>query len=218
MRQKTNRAVIIGAATIINYKKIASYLNPLQDFFIYCDGGLYHQGELENHCCHSLKPNLAVGDFDSHPAPQGADYPIIQLPREKDDTDTWFAVKEAIGRGFTQFLLLGVVGQRLDHSMANLSILLHLHELGFSSLLVDDYSEMEVVGQKSALVSCDFSYFSLLNIDGTAKNVTITNAHYPLDRAELKASYQYAISNKVLPNKIAKITVESGCLLLTRVF
>ena len=94
-----------------------------------------------------------VGDFDSHPAPKEPDYPVITLPREKDDTDTWFAVKEALRRGFTRFLLLGVEGQRLDHTMANLSILLHLHNRGASALLVDDFSEMEVVGKKPVQVT-----------------------------------------------------------------
>lgn len=218
MVKESRRAVIIGAATIENYPKIASYLNPFQDFYIYCDGGLHHQKELESQLDHPLKPNLVVGDFDSHPVPQDLSCPTIQLPREKDDTDTWFAVKEAIRCGFTQFLLLGVVGQRLDHTMGNLSILLHLYEQGFPTLLVDDYSEMEIVGQKPVQVSPDFSYFSLLNINGPAKDVTICNAQYPLNNGELKSTYQYAISNQVIDGQVAKITVGTGRLLLTRIF
>lgn len=218
MTKETRRAVIIGAAVITNYPRISSYLNPSNDFYIYCDGGLYHQRELENQRGCSLSPNLVVGDFDSHPVPHNSSYPTIHLPREKDDTDTWFAVKEALNRGFTQFLLIGVTGQRLDHTMGNLSILLHLYELRFPALLIDDYSEIEIVGQEPALVSGTFSYFSLLNINGIAKGVTIRNAKYPLDMAELNPTYQYAISNQVLSGQIAKITVDSGCLLLTRVF
>lgn len=218
MTGKTGRAVIIGAAAITNYPKIASYLNPSQDFYIYCDGGLFHQEKLERQLSCPLNPHLVVGDFDSHPAPENLSCPTIHLPCEKDDTDTWFAVKEAITRGFDQFLLIGVVGQRLDHTMGNLSILLHLYEQGFSALLVDDYSEMEIVGATSVKVSCSYSYFSLVNIKGDAKAVTIRNAKYPLDKAEIKTAYQYAISNQTLPNQTAEITVGAGCLLLIKIW
>lgn len=215
---ETRRAVIIGAAAIGNYGRVASYLQTDTDVYIYCDGGLHHQRELEACCGRSLQPHLVVGDFDSHPAPKDPDYPVIALPREKDDTDTWFAVKEALYRGFTRFLLLGVAGQRLDHTMANLSILLHLHNTGVPALLVDDFSEMEVVGTHPVQVTADFAYFSLLNISGEAKGVTIRNAQYPLDGGEISCTYQYAVSNQVLPGRVAEITVEQGNLLLLRIF
>lgn len=218
MTKKTGRAVIIGAAAIANYPKVASYLNPSQDFYIYCDGGLFHQEKLERQLGCPLNPHLVVGDFDSHPAPENLSCPLIQLPCEKDDTDTWFAAKEAITRGFDQFLLIGMTGQRLDHTMGNLSILLHLYEQGLPALLVDDYSEMEIVGATPVKVSCSFSYFSLLSIKGDAGNVTIRNAKYPLDKAKIKSTYQYAISNQVLPNQNAEITVGTGCLLLIKIW
>ena len=55
-----------------------------------------------------IKSSLIIGDFDfrenSH-----LDIETIFLPCEKDDTDTVFAVKEAIKRGYTDFLLIGVI-------------------------------------------------------------------------------------------------------------
>ena len=217
------RAVIIGAAAISNYEKLATFLQPNRDFYVYCDGGLFHQRQLEEYCGRALPPNLVVGDFDSYQLPEGfatSDFPcqVIQLPREKDDTDTWFAVKEALRRGFTDFLLLGVVGQRLDHSLGNLSILLYLHQQGVQAQLLDDFSQMEIVGNTPVFVSADFSYFSLLNISGLAKDVTIKNAQYPLDKAEISCTYQYAISNQVLPEHVAEITVGQGSLLLIKVW
>lgn len=54
-----------------------------------------------------MKPGLIVGDFDSHENPH-LDVETIVLPCEKDDTDTVFAVKEAMKRGYTDFLLIDV--------------------------------------------------------------------------------------------------------------
>ena len=103
------RCVIIGGAEIRNYPLIRSYLRP-GDFVIYCDCGLKHSDAL------GVSPSLIVGDFDSHPMPEDTRNVII-LPVVKDDTDTIFAVKEAISRGFSEVLMLGVTGGREDMTL-----------------------------------------------------------------------------------------------------
>ena len=90
--------------------------------------------------------------------------------------------------------------------------------LGAQTQLLDDFSQMEIVGNTPVFVSADFSYFSLLNICGLAKEVTIKNALSPLDKAEINCTYQYAISNQVLPGQVAEITVGQGSLLLIKVW
>lgn len=205
-----SRCVIVGGAEIKNYPLVCQYIKP-DDFYVYCDSGLYHQQEL------GISPNLIVGDFDSHPKPDSTIETIV-LPCEKDDTDTVYAVKEALSRGYDEFLLIGVIGNRLDHSLGNVSILLYLDSQGKKGSILDDYSEMELVCDTPVLVPDSFSYFSLLNISGTAKGVTIEDAKYPLQNAEITCEYQYGISNEILPNKTAKISVQTGKLLLVKVF
>lgn len=204
------RCVVIGGADIENYDRVCRYLRD-DDFYVFCDSGLSHMNFL------GVDPNLIVGDFDSYQNPH-LDVETIVLPREKDDTDTVFAVKEAIKRGFTDFLLIGVVGKRLDHTLGNISILLYLDALGLTGTVVDNYSEMQIVSGKSATIECVFSFFSLLNISGAADGITIENAKYPLHRARISCEYQYGVSNEVLPGKTAKVTVEEGKLLLVKVF
>ena len=202
------RCVIVGGADINNYEYIKSCLHN-DDFIVFCDSGLKHLESLQ------VKPGLIVGDFDSHDNPQ-LDVETIVLPCEKDDTDTVFAVKEALKRGFDDFLLIGVVGARLDHTLGNVSILLYLDSLGKKGKIVDDYSEMEIVSNEPACVNDSFAYFSLLNISGTAKGITIENAKYLLDNAEITCEYQFGVSNEVLRGKVAKITVKEGKMLLIK--
>ena len=133
-------------------------------------------------------------------------------------TDTVFAVKEAVKRGFADFLLIGVVGARLDHTLGNIYVLEYLSSLGFTGKIVDDYSEMEYVTSSSAFVEDSFAYFSTINISGVTRNISIENAKYPLHNAEIHSGYQYGISNEVLPGKTAKITVGEGSVLLIKVF
>lgn len=207
------RCVIVGAAEIQNYSKIKTFLNP-DDFYIFCDGGLKHKKEL------GVEPDLIIGDFDSFEKPE-TQIELIHLPCEKDDTDCFYAAKEAVARGFLDFVLIGVIGNRFDHSLCNISILMYLQEQGALATIIDDYSEMQLVGganKVKAQIPATYSYFSLMCVDGTASGVSIKDAKYPLENGQIKTSYQYAISNEVLPGKVASVTVDNGVLLLVKVW
>ncbi len=202
------RCVIIGGAPIENYERIREYLT-YNDFYIFCDSGLKHCDEL------GAQPSLIVGDFDSYAKPDG-DVETIELPTVKDDTDTVHAMKEAVSRGYRDFLLIGMTGRRLDHTLGNVYMLVKLHELGLKGLMVDDYSEISVVGTEPVEIDDSLPYFSTLNITGKAKGINVKNAKYPLKDAEIEPGYQYGVSNEVLPGKKAEISVKEGMLLLIR--
>ncbi|MBQ1770604.1 MAG: thiamine diphosphokinase [Clostridia bacterium] len=203
------RCVIVGGADIHNYGFIRNKLCA-DDYVVFCDSGLKHLEQLQ------VKPNLIVGDFDSHENPH-LDVETIVLPCEKDDTDTVYAVKEALSRGFDDFLLIGVVGARLDHTLGNVSILLYLDSLGKKGYIIDDYSEMEVVSDEPVSICDQYAFFSLLNITGCAKGITVTGAKYPLDGGDISCEYQYGVSNEVLPGEKAIVSVKCGKLLLIKI-
>ncbi|MBR5113619.1 MAG: thiamine diphosphokinase [Clostridia bacterium] len=204
------RCVIVGGADIKNYDRIKNLLRN-DDYVIYCDSGLKHKEAL------GIAPSLIIGDFDSWEKPE-TDIEIITLPTIKDDTDTVYAVKEAIKRGFDEFLLIGVTGGRLDHTLGNLSILLNLFKQGKKVTAADDYSIITAVGEKSEYISCEFAFFSLLAIDGEAGGVTIKNAKYPLEDAVITPDFPLGVSNEVLPGETAEVSVKDGNLILIKVF
>lgn len=203
------RCVIIGGAPIKNCGEIRAYIRDF-DFIVACDGGLYNSDAL------GVTPSLIVGDFDSHPVPD-TNIETITLPREKDDTDTVFAVREAVRRGFDDFLLLGVTGGRLDHTLGNVSILLWLDSHNMCGMIADDTSEFEIVSRAPVTIPDTYAFFSLLNITGEADGVTISGAKYPLSGARIDCEYQYGISNEVPPGGNAVVTVREGRLLLCKI-
>ena len=205
-----NRCVIVGGADITRYDRIRCSLRE-NDFFIFCDCGLKHLPFLQ------VRPGLIVGDFDSWEKPDSGTETIV-LPREKDDTDTAFAVKEAVRRGFEDFLLIGMIGGRFDHSFGNISLLLLLDTLGKNARLMDDESEMRIVSREPVDIEDDCAFFSLLNISGRAVGIRISGAKYPLEDAEIRSEEQYGISNEVRPGQTARVSVREGRLLLVRVF
>ncbi|MCR4705718.1 MAG: thiamine diphosphokinase [Lachnospiraceae bacterium] len=204
------RCVIVGGAPIGNYQMIKEALRA-DDCMVYCDSGLRHETGI------GRMADLIVGDFDSHENP-GRDAETIVLPTEKDDTDTFFAVKEMMRRGYEDFLLIGMLGMRMDHSLGNLSILMHLYHAGKKALLLDDWSEMEIVGRTPSYIADRFPFFSVINLGGSARRIHIDNAKYPLAGSEIAWDYQYGISNEPLPGETASVYAEEGEVLLIRIF
>ena len=202
------RWVIIGGADIQNYSNVKGYLHH-DDYYVYCDCGLKHQNML------GVMPDLIIGDFDSHAKPEDLSN-VIVLPVVKDDTDTIYAVKEGIRRDYEDFLMIGASGGRQDHNLGNIYALLMLAKSGKNASMIDDYGEMSIItAGETRRVKYGCKFFSLLNISGTARGITITGAKYCLDGAEITSEYQYGISNEVLsPENDAKITLREGYLLL----
>ena len=202
------RCVIVGGAKIRDYERARSYLRG-DDYVIYCDSGLSHMEGL------GAKPSLIVGDFDSYDDPH-LDVETITLPVAKDDTDTVYAMREGMKRGCKEFLLLGVIGSRLDHTLVNAYILTSLENRGCHGIIIDDHSEIETVSSM-AEVDDSYPFFSLVAMEGDARGVTIRNAKFEIEDAVIGPDYQYATSNEPLPGKTAEITVKDGRLLLIKI-
>ncbi len=181
------KCVIVGGADIGNFNFVNRYISD-DDYIIYCDSGLYHMDKL------SGKTGLIIGDFDSHPEPD-MDVETIKLPVEKDDTDTVYAVKEAILRGYTNFTLVGVLGRRLDHSLGNLAILLYLQSKGLSGMIVDDYSEITVIAGTEEVLneSIDIEPTSLSDAGSTKpeKKCTDSKTSSSLGYARIQDNCKY---------------------------
>ena len=64
------------------------------DFIIACDRGYAYAKEA------GIRPDLLVGDFDSYKGERDKRVPVLDLPVEKDDTDTMAAVRWAVSEGF----------------------------------------------------------------------------------------------------------------------
>lgn len=203
-----SRCVIVGGAPIGCYGELRAALRA-DDFFVFCDSGLRHGEAL------GVEADLIVGDFDSHERPDTAVETLV-LPREKDDTDTVFAAREGLRRGFRDFLLLGCIGARLDHSLGNVGLLLLLRSAGARAVCMDDYGELETVGAEGALIPDDFPFFSLLAIAGEVRGVCIENAKYPLADAVIAPDFPYAVSNEPLRGG-ARVHTGGSPLLLIRI-
>lgn len=160
-----------------------------------------------------LRADLVVGDFDSLGyVPQGEN--VLVLPDHKDDTDTHYAVKLGLERGYTRFVLLGGVGGRLDHTLANIQTLAYLTAHGARGcLLGDDVSLAMVQDGSLSFYGEPRGTISVFAHGGTAVGVTLEGLLYPLDQATVTTDFPIGVSN-VFTGKPARVTAARGRLLV----
>lgn len=159
-----------------------------------------------------LPVDLAIGDFDSAPAPVRA-REVLRLPAEKDDTDTQAAARQALERGFRQVVLLGALGGRGDHSLANLQTMLFLAKAGVQVAAYADTLEVHCIGKNQALClpAEGRQVFSVFAAGGKALGVTLQGVRYPLDGATLTPDMPLGVSNEFMEES-ADISCTEGFL------
>ena len=138
---------------------------------------------------------------------------LVVLPHEKDVTDTEAAVDLAYERGATVITIIGGLGGRLDHTMANLGLLAKY--LGKADIFIidgDNFVRMLAPG-KHMVVSAGYEYLGLIPFGGPVTGLTIKNVHYPLENCDVDGTTSLTVSNEITKDP-AEISFESGKLLV----
>ncbi|MCL6458817.1 MAG: thiamine diphosphokinase [Gorillibacterium sp.] len=168
-----------------------------------------------------LTPDLSIGDFDSvTPAEkreiQHASHQFEDCdPVLKDYTDTEMAIERALTQKPLEILLLGVLGTRFDHSLANIQLLVRCHDQGVPCRIVDQHNELIVAGPGTLALNWKsrFSHVSLLPITPQVTGITLTGFRYPLHEATLTMGQSLGVSN-VLEEPCGSIETAEGLLLV----
>lgn len=162
---------------------------------------------------YGVNPDLVVGDFDSlgsvpkHPN-------VIQLPAEKDDTDMVFALRRGLELGYRRFVLLGGVGGRLEHTLANLQLLDWLTVQGAQGFLAGEKTAATAIRNSAVTFPAGMSgYLSVFCSSGAARGVTLSGLKYPLSDYTMENSFPVGVSNEFL-GEPATVRVKDGSLLL----
>ncbi|MBM4313327.1 MAG: thiamine diphosphokinase, partial [Deltaproteobacteria bacterium] len=111
----------------------------------------------------------------------------------------------------------GALGGRIDHALANLSLLVRGIERGVEARLIDGWCELFLVTRRKVIDGREGQTVSVLPFMGDVSGVTLTGFEYPLTKAAMTVGRPYGISN-ILAARQGVIEVESGCLLVVRYF
>ena len=177
------------------------------DLVIAADGGY------DSLIRHGIRCDLLIGDLDSiEGAPSGVE--LLRFPVKKDETDSFLAYYEGKRRGYVEFHIYGGTGGRADHTVANISLLLHAREDGCRAFLFGSHNISTVIkNEAKCFDGAPEKHFSAFAIGGAAEGVTIKGLEYECENATLTESFPLAVSNRFV-GKTAEIKVEHGALLI----
>lgn len=220
-----NTAIICGGS--IDYEFAEAFIEKHEiDCIIAADKGLRF--------CYEKKifPNYILGDYDSI-CPEilewyrrQSDVPVTAYPAEKDDTDTAIALAKALEIGSEKIYLLGALGGRMDHAVANIQILKNVldHTSDNTSKRVERSAEAYIVDPQNMICLIEKEmilkrkeqfgkYVSLLPFTDTVEGITLEGFKYPLYEYTMKKGESTGVSNEIVDEE-AKVSFLSGVLLM----
>jgi thiamine pyrophosphokinase len=189
---------------------------PTERFVIAADSGLDHATAL------GIAVDLVVGDLDSVApatlaAAEAAGAVVERHPADKDQTDGELALDAAVRRGAARVIVVGGLGGRIDHLLANVAawsapawsdLDVEIRAGGARISVIHGPATARWTGDVGELVT-------LLAVGGPATGLTTEGLGYPLRDEALEPGSTRGVSN-VMVEPTASVTVGAGTLLAIR--
>lgn len=207
------RCVIITGFITGNLKKLIRIKK--NDFIICADKGYAYAKSAK------IKPDILIGDFDSLNIDLPDDISIVHYPSEKDDTDTMLCLKYALDRDFEEIVLIGGIGGRIDHTIANIQAMAYTLDNWQGNdryrkriSMIDDKNWIIMLKNNAiSLTGHEGQLLSIASFTNESKKVSTTGLHWNLREATLSNTFPLGVSNFFEDTKVT-ISVGDGTLLV----
>jgi thiamine pyrophosphokinase len=169
-----------------------------------------------------IVPAFIIGDMDSIDA-DTLEYfyqkgsTVLRHPGEKDETDTQLALEYAIKLQPHDIFIFGALGGRIDHTLANISLLTMADRAGIQARIIDETCELFIISRIATIEGKKGQTVSLLPLSSEVTGITLEGFEYPLSDGTMKLGRPYGISNRLMSEK-GMISIQSGYLLVIRNF
>lgn len=205
------KAVIVSHGLITDFSQAEEIIRD-NDIVICADGG----AEYVLRC--GIIPDILVGDLDSlkdetYKRLENTKCKVLRYPKEKDFTDTQLAVDYAVEAGASEITMLGSIGDRLDHSLANIFLLINLIKKNIKACIINEKNIINIISSTIKLRGNIGDLLSLIPIGGDAFGVYTDGLKYKLSGANIVSGDPIGISN-VFSKEEVEISIESGLLLV----
>lgn len=204
------KTIIIGNGEINDYDIIREYFE--EAYIIACDGGTRHCRAM------MIMPNVMIGDFDSANQSDAEFFDNlgvlkIEYPSKKDKTDMEIALDLAVEKESDEIYIVGGLGSRFDHSLANVHILLRPMRMGIRACLLDEHNIITLVEDSIDIVGEKGQTVSLIPLTTQVKGITTEHMEYELNNATMEIGHSLGVSN-IMTEDIATVSVSEGILIL----
>lgn len=206
------KCIIIANGDLPKRNHIKILMQKNYDTIICADGGANSAAKL------NVIPDFIIGDFDSVTDETKKIFynksKFIQI-KSQNDTDVEKCLKFAIKNKFSEAILLGATGDRLDHSICNLGIVLKFY----------DKIKIKIVHQKSLLIpiSGEVNFKTTkgetISLYGFDEKTLITSIglKYKLKKESLPFGKKESTSNVAISD-LVHLKIENGIIFLIRDF
>ena len=169
------RALIItgGRVSLSQLREVADKDNF--DLILGVDHGIDHMALCD------ILPDIILGDFDSC-LPDTLTYyekkhvEKIVFPNKKDMTDTQLAFELMVERSVDEVVVLGALGSRQDHTLANL-LLMTYYGKKFNLIYLDATNRIKLAKSYQSIKKGHYKYISLQPLSENVNGVKIGRAH-----------------------------------------
>lgn len=193
--------VIICGGNVGEY--IKDYIKP-DDFVICADSGYDHAKRF------GIQPDIVIGDMDSTKFSDISEEKRL-YPKRKDFTDSELAIMYAEEKGFKQTLLFGMIGTRMDHSLANISMLSRLK----NAVIIDANNEIYFTKSEISLSGKSGDIISIIPFKDDLFGVTTDGLDYSMEKGTVKCGTSLGVSNVMLGDT-CHIKIEKGAAFIIR--
>ncbi|WP_099188054.1 thiamine diphosphokinase [Tepidibacter mesophilus] len=208
------KSLVIANGSMDDYDFYKNIIKENYDCIICADGASNHAYNM------NITPDIIIGDLDSiddkvkkHFIDKNIEF--NKFPSKKDKTDTEICIDYAIDIGSKKIDFIGVLGNRMDHSLANINILYSLLKKGIKSRIINENNEIYITDNKIQITGKKGDIVSVVPIYSDVLGVTLKGLEYPLNNYNLKFSASIGVSNIMLDDK-CEISLKSGCVLVIK--
>ncbi|WP_432665162.1 thiamine diphosphokinase [Wukongibacter baidiensis] len=210
------RYIIVSNGSIIDYSFYNNVISS-DDFIICADGGAKHLIKM------NIVPNVIIGDLDSIDEEHKKKFlekkvEFQKFPTNKDATDTELALDFALSHNPSEIILIGTLGSRMDHSIANVTLLRKILDKNIKGKMINENNEIYIIDDKHnklVLSGENNEYLSLIPLSNKVKGVTLEGFKYPLFNAEISFGSSIGVSNE-FAKKQGSISINEGLLLVIK--
>lgn len=201
------KCAIFTGGEINNYTQInVSHLRNTT--IISADAGYIHAKNL------GLITNILIGDFDTLTEMPSDIDEVIKFPKEKDDTDTMLAIKLALDRGYNDIEIYGALGNRLDHTFANIQSLAFINEHKAKGKIISEKDILYFIkNEEISIPQKDGFSLSIFSYGESCEGVTLKGVKYPLENAKINQNFPLGVCNEII-EEIAEISIKRGKMLI----
>lgn len=213
-----NKKLLIITGGKIEKEYLKRYLSKNKiDITIAVDSGLIIVDRL------AINVDHIVGDFDSTPIQiynKYKDMPNVHIYSPiKDESDTELALDLAkdlcLAEGIKHIDILGGTGNRIDHLLANISLLSKTIDDDISTYIIDEKNKIYIKNSNFSIQKCKQygDFISLIPFSDKVYKLSLKGFKYQVRGKTLTKGNSLGISNEIIENE-GFVELEKGILIV----